>query len=250
MSAEPHLRAGAGSSLRPDSADGGGIEVRGLSKALRGRSILSNVDLTVPRGSVAVVEGSNGAGKTTLVRVLATVVSPDSGQASVHGHDVCTHSLEVRRSIGVSFANERSLYWRITGIENLELFGRIAGLSKRTIADRSASLLEDLKLDEIARGQVARMSTGQRQRLMVARALLTDPAVLLLDEPFRGLDQEGLSAMTGLVARLASDGLTALIVAPLIEAVLPIADAAYRIDAGVLRTASAARRPDPSEAQA
>jgi len=249
VSAVRHLRARARTQPRPDSGDGNGIEVRGLSKALRGRSILTNVDLIVPRGTVAVVEGSNGAGKTTLVRMLATVVSPDSGQAFVNGYDVCAQSLGVRQSIGVSFANERSLYWRITGFENLELFGRIAGLSKRTIADRSVSLLEELKLVEAARGQVARMSTGQRQRLMVARALLADPAVLLLDEPFRGLDEEGLCALTGLVSRLASDGLTALIVAPLIESVLPIADATYRIDAGVVRTARSPRRPDPSVAQ-
>jgi len=243
------LRAGTRTSIPPLSPGSGRGEVRGLSKALRGRPILSDVDLCVPPGTVAVVEGSNGAGKTTLVRILATVVSPDSGQAWVGGHDVCARSLDVRRSIGVSFANERSLYWRITGFENLELFGRIAGLSKRTIADRSVALLEGLHLADIARGQVARMSTGQRQRLMVARALLTDPAVLLLDEPFRGLDDEGLHALTGLVSRRASDGLTALIVAPLIESVLPIADATYRIEAGVLRTTCSARRPDPKVAQ-
>ncbi len=229
----------------PVSGEANGIEVRGLSKALRGRAILTDVDLTVPRGTVAVIEGANGAGKTTFVRMLATVVSPDSGLARVNGYDVLDSSLDVRRSIGVSFANERSLYWRITGFENLELFGRIAGLSKKTISERSGSLLEDLHLVDVSRGQVARMSTGQRQRLMVARALLTNPAVILLDEPFRGLDDEGLQAMTGLVSRLASDGLTALIVAPLIDAVLPIADATYRIEAGGIRLTRLERRPDP-----
>lgn len=229
----------------PVSDEANGIEVRGLSKALRGRTILTDVDLTVPRGTVAVMEGANGAGKTTFVRMLATVVSPDSGVARVNGYDVLDQSLDVRRSIGVSFANERSLYWRINGFENLELFGRIAGLSKRTIAERSVSLLEELHLAEVSRGQVARMSTGQRQRLMVARALLTNPAVILLDEPFRGLDDEGLQALTGLVARLASSGLTALIVAPLIEAVLPIADATYRIEAGVIRSTRLERRSGP-----
>jgi ABC-2 type transport system ATP-binding protein len=233
------------SAQAPISDQAHGIEVRGLCKSLRERTILTDVDLTVPRGTVAVMEGANGAGKTTFVRMLATVVSPDRGTARVNGYDVVDRSLDVRRSIGVSFANERSLYWRINGFENLELFGRIAGLSKKTIAERSACLLEDLHLAEVARGQVARMSTGQRQRLMVARALLTNPAVVLLDEPFRGLDDEGLQAVTGLVAHLASGGLTALIVAPLIEAVLPIADATYRIEAGVIRRTRLERRPDP-----
>lgn len=225
---------------------GDGIEVRGLSKALRGRAILTNADLVVPRGTVAVVDGDNGAGKTTLVRILATVVSPDKGTVRVNGYDVTGQSLQVRRSIGVSFANERSLYWRITGFQNLELFGKIAGLSKSVIGERSAALLDALDLTEVAANQVARMSTGQRQRLMVVRALLTDPAVVLLDEPFRGLDEDGLHALLGLVARRARDGLTALIVAPQIDAVLPVANATFRIEDRSLVPTSTSRLPKES----
>jgi ABC-type multidrug transport system ATPase subunit len=220
--------------MAPDPANG--IEVRGVTKALRGRSILDSVDLVVPRGSIAVMEGANGAGKTTLVRVLATVVAPDSGTAHVNGFDVASQSLAVRRSIGVSFANERSLYWRINGFENLERFGKIAGLSKTAISKRSTDLLRSLHLLTVAGERVARMSTGQRQRLMVARALMTNPAVVLLDEPFRGLDDEGLQAVIELVAKRTSRGMTALIVAPIIDAVLPIADATYTIDGGVIRS--------------
>ena len=117
--------------------DGPGIEVLGVSKTLRKRRIMHDVDLVVPRGSIAVIEGDNGAGKTTLIRMLATVVSPDTGTIRVNGFDAARDGLEVRRSIGVSFANERSLYWRINGFQNLELFGRIAGLSKSVIAERS-----------------------------------------------------------------------------------------------------------------
>jgi ABC-2 type transport system ATP-binding protein len=212
-----------------------GLEVNGISKSLRGRPILDGVDLVVPQGSVAVIQGDNGAGKTTLVRILATVVSPDRGTALVDGYDVVTQANAVRQSIGVSFANERSLYWRITGLQNLELFGRIGGLSKRVVAKRSLALCDALQIGEAARGWVARMSTGQRQRLMVARALLNEPAVLLLDEPFRGLDEEGLHALLTLVRQRAQRGMTALIVAPLIEAVLPIADTSYRMENGALR---------------
>jgi len=211
---------------------GPGIEVHGLSKTLRKRPIMHDVDLVVPRGSIAVIEGDNGAGKTTLIRILATVVSPDAGTVRVNGFDTVRDGLEVRRSIGVSFANERSLYWRINAFQNLELFGRIAGLSKPVIAERSHQLLESLHLLGPASQMVTRMSTGQRQRLMVARALLTDPAVVLLDEPFRGLDDLGLQALIQLVAERARRGATVLIVAPLIEAVLPVADATYRIEAG------------------
>jgi ABC-type multidrug transport system ATPase subunit len=225
-----------------------GIEVRGVSKSLRDRSILDGVDLVVPRGSIAVVEGDNGAGKTTLVRILSTVVTPDSGSAVVNG-DVVKQALDVRRSIGVSFANERSLYWRITGMQNLELFGRIAGLPKRVIARRSAWICDDLGIGEVALGRVARMSTGQRQRLMVARALLTNPAVLILDEPFRGLDEEGLQALLAIASDRAARGMTVLIVAPLIEAVLPIADACYRIAEGRLRSIGQIRTNTTIDAQ-
>ena len=123
-----------------------GIDVRSMTKALRGRLILDRVDLEVRRGTLAVLEGSNGAGKTTLIRSLATVVAPDSGTVLVNGYDVVRQSLDVRRSIGVSFANERSLYWRINAFENLELFGKIAGLAKPAIAKRSVDLLEQLRL--------------------------------------------------------------------------------------------------------
>jgi ABC-type multidrug transport system ATPase subunit len=221
-----------------------GIEMRGVGKTLRGRRIIGDVDLAVPRGSIAVLEGDNGAGKTTLIRILATVVSPDEGTALVNGHSVITEGMEVRRSIGVSFANERSLYWRLNAFQNLELFGKISGLSKRVIARRSNALVEELHLGAVANGPVMRMSTGQRQRLMVARALLSDPTVLLLDEPFRGLDEQGLDALCKLVVRRAASGMTLFIVAPLIAAVTPIADASYRIDEGTVRRVSLeAREP-------
>jgi ABC-2 type transport system ATP-binding protein len=227
-----------------------GIVVRGVSKSLRGRSILRDVDLAVPRGTIAVIEGENGTGKTTLVRILSTVVLPDSGTALVNGFDVSRQGMEVRKSIGVSFANERSLYWRINALQNLQLFGRFAGIPKRIIAERSATLLEELHLQSASDRWVAQMSTGQRQRLMVARALLTDPAVLLLDEPFRGLDEQGLTALLSLVARRKQEGTTTLIVAPLIEAVLPLADSLYRMEGGRIMTRQMGQLDHRHEAQA
>jgi ABC-2 type transport system ATP-binding protein len=226
---------------------GAGIDVHGVGKSLRGRRILCDLDFFVPRGAIAIIEGENGTGKTTLVRILSTVVLPDTGTALVNGFDVSRQGMDVRRSIGVSFANERSLYWRINASQNLELFGRIAGLPKRVIAERSTTLLEELHLQSVSDRWVAQMSTGQRQRLMVARALLTDPAVLLLDEPFRGLDEQGLEALLSLVARRKVEGTTTLIVAPLIGAVLPLADSLHRIEDGRLLTCEQDRlgeRPD------
>jgi ABC-2 type transport system ATP-binding protein len=207
-----------------------GIELKGVSKSLRSRSILEDVDLALPRGAIVVVEGDNGAGKTTLVRIVSTVVTPDTGTVLVNGFDSMEQTAGVRSSIGVSFANERSLYWRVTGYQNLELFGQIAGLTKRTSIERAHQICHELRIDEAANGRVSRMSTGQRQRLLVARALLSNPAVLLLDEPFRGLDEDGLTALVSVVKDRASKGTTILIVAPLIESILHAADEVYRIE--------------------
>lgn len=213
----------------------GGIAVDDLTKTLRGTPILRGLDLTVEPASIAVIEGANGAGKTTLIRILSTVVAPDGGRVRVHGCDVARQPREVRGSIGVTFVNDRSLYWRIDGVRNLVLFGRLAGLSRRVVADRIPRLLADLHLEGVARERVSRMSTGQRQRLMLARALLNDPPVLLLDEPFRGLDDDGLQATIELLVQRARAGTTVLVVAPLIADVVSVADASYRLDGGVLR---------------
>jgi len=216
--------------------DSVGIEVRELSKRLRGKEVLGSVNLVVPRGTVCAIEGRNGAGKTTLVRILATVMSPDSGTARINGYDTESHGLAVRRSIGVSFANERSLYWRLNAYQNLQFFGRIAGMPKASVAARSTLLLEELNLTAVADGQVARMSTGQRQRLMLARALLTEPVVTLLDEPFRGLDDDGIHLLKRVIARLKESGNTVLVVAPMIRGLDWVADSMHRLEGGVIRT--------------
>lgn len=213
---------------------GDGIRATSIGKQLRGRTILRDVDLCVPAGSFTMVEGENGAGKTTLVRILATVVAPDSGRATVNGFDIRRQGKQVRRSIGVTFVNDRSLYWRLDGYQNLLLFGRLAGLSRSVISERLPYLLSDLRLESIARERVARMSTGQRQRLMLARALLAEPPVLLLDEPFRGLDDAGLQATIALLARRAARGAAVLVVAPLVADLVAHADASFRLDAGTI----------------
>jgi len=218
-----------------------GIEVRGASKALRGKPILRDVNLVVPAGGLVALEGDNGVGKTTLIRMLSTVVTPDVGSVCVNGYNTVSQSLNARKSIGVSFANERSLYWRITGMQNLELFGRMAGLPNRGLVTRSVEICESLRIGEVAFGRVSRMSTGQRQRLMIARALLADPPVLLFDEPFRGLDEDGLEAVIRIMEGQAESGKAVLVVAPIVESLLHSASAAYRIWEGGICTYNAAQ---------
>lgn len=219
---------------RNPASAGAGIHVEGLTKAFRGRPVLKDVHLQVENGTVAVLEGANGAGKTTLIRVLATVVRPDAGTATVDGYDVVGHGAMVRRRTGVMFVNDRSLYWRLRPVANLRLFGRLSDVPEKDLKPRIAELLDALGLSHVLHLRAGALSTGQRQRLMLARALLGRPSVLLVDEPLRGLDDEGMHRVLGLLAGQAEQGSTVLVAAPMIDELRPIAAACYRLGQGRL----------------
>jgi ABC-2 type transport system ATP-binding protein len=150
--------------------------------------ILNAVDLSVAGGECFGILGPNGAGKTTLFKVLATLIRPDSGTATVGGHDVCTDPAAVRRLLSPVIPEERSLNWRLSGYENLRLFASIHRVSKSESDRRIRELLEVVGLTDAGTKIVARYSSGMRQRLLIARALIPRPRVLLLDEPTRSLD--------------------------------------------------------------
>ena len=148
---------------------------------------LDRVDLTVRRGECFGLLGQNGAGKTTLFKILATLIEPDEGAAAVLGHDTVSAGAAVRRSLAPVIANERSLYWRLSARDNLSLFAALLGLDRQEGSSRIAAVLETVALADTSQ-MVALYSTGMKQRLLIARALLSRPAVLLLDEPTRSLD--------------------------------------------------------------
>jgi ABC-2 type transport system ATP-binding protein len=184
---------------------GNALEVRGLAKvyvkprALRdlvlrplGRAervtALDGVDLAVRRGEIFGLLGPNGAGKTTLLKILAGLVLPTAGRAEVAGHDVAHADVSVRASIGFVTSEERSFYWRLTGRENLHFFGRLSNVPGPELRRRCAELLEQVELSEAADRRFHSYSSGMKQRLAVARGLLHDPPVLIMDEPTRSLD--------------------------------------------------------------
>lgn len=149
---------------------------------------LQSLTCEVRRGELFGLLGPNGAGKSTLFRVLATLALPDSGRALIAGHDVVNAPSAVRKLLAPVFADERSLNWRLSGPENLRLFAALYGMHGLGARQRIAELLEVVELANAAARPVAQYSSGMRQRLLLARALIARPQILLLDEPTRSLD--------------------------------------------------------------
>lgn len=162
------------------------LQRRGLEQVVA----LDGVSFTLQTGRCLALEGPNGAGKSTLLKILATIIAPTSGRATVAGHDVAVESAAVRRVVGYAGNADRSFFWPLTGRENLVFFGQLAGMSA---ADADAAADRQLDLVGLAAAgsnRVSGYSAGMRQRLGLARALLHAPALLLLDEPTANLDAE------------------------------------------------------------
>lgn len=151
-------------------------------------AVLKNINLEIRPGEVVGLVGPNGAGKTTLLKILATLILPDQGTAQVGGFDVARQAQEVRRGVGVMLELDRSFYARLSGRANLEFFAALHGFSASKARQRTMELLELVGLGEAAGRQAMKYSLGMQHRLGLARALLHDPPVLLLDEPLRTLD--------------------------------------------------------------
>lgn len=191
---------------------GRGTWVSRLSRA-RGSAVphtaLDGVGFRLLDGDVAAVVGPNGAGKSTLLRVLATLVLPDEGRAAVAGLDVRADDVAVRRRVAYAGSDDRSFPLRLTARESLQFFAALHGVVAP--GERIEEVLSAVGLRAAGETAYAEYSTGMRQRLALARALLGDARVLLLDEPFRGLDEAAAADLAALVSGLAARGATALV---------------------------------------
>ncbi len=163
---------------------------------------LQNVSFDINSGEIFGLIGKNGAGKTTLTKIIATLVQPTAGNVLVKGFDSVADEVKVRSLIGLATAEERSFYWRLTSEQNLMFFTRLYGISDRAARKRIAELFEELNLSELAKRRFSELSTGNKQRLAVARALLPKPPILLLDEPTRSLDPLAAANMRDLINSL------------------------------------------------
>jgi ABC-2 type transport system ATP-binding protein len=207
------------------------VQATGLSKRFGATVALDGLDLRVRRGSVVGLLGPNGAGKTTTVRVLATLLRADRGEARVLGHDVRASPQAVRQRIALT-GQFASVDEDLTGRENLRLLGRLLGLGVRGARRRADEMLERFDLTEAAGRQAKAFSGGMRRRLDIAASLLVTPELLFLDEPTTGLDPRSRNGVWAIVRELTATGVTVLLTTQYLEEADQLAERVVVIDHG------------------
>jgi ABC-type multidrug transport system ATPase subunit len=194
--------------MRTVSTNGAVLSIRGLERRYGEREVIRQLDLSLAPGEHVALWGPNGSGKTTVLRCIAGTLTPTSGEVLVGSHPA--GALEARRLVGASLSQERSFYLRLSGRANLLFFAQLRFGSRSEAAQRVRALEDELELGEIAPERVDRCSSGMIQQLGFARALLGEPAVLLLDEPTKSLD---VAARARLWAALDRRPATSLLIA-------------------------------------
>lgn len=207
------------------------VRAEALVKTYGSNRALDGVDLEIPTGGVLGLLGPNGAGKTTTVRILTTLLKPDSGRAVVAGHDVVTEPQAVRRLIGLS-GQYAAVDENLTGYENLYMVGRLYGMSRQDATTRARHLLRRFHLDGAAERPAKGYSGGMRRRLDLAGALVAAPPVVVLDEPTTGLDPRGRLETWEVVGELVSDGTSVLLTTQYLEEADRLAHTIAVIDRG------------------
>lgn len=207
------------------------IETSGLKKSFGTTHAVAGVDLAVSAGGVYGVLGPNGAGKTTTIRMLATLLHPDAGEAQVLGYDVVRDAQAVRSRVGLT-GQFASVDEDLTGVENLLLLARLLGYSRRRGRERAADLLDAFGLAEAADRQVKKYSGGMRRRIDIAASLVVTPELIFLDEPTTGLDPRSRNQVWEIVRGMVAEGTTVLLTTQYLDEADQLADRIAVIDHG------------------
>lgn len=209
------------------------VLVEDVHKSFDDVHALRGISFSAPRGTVLGILGPNGAGKTTMVKVLSTLIKPDSGRASVAGHDVVDSAPSVRRSIMMT-GQYAALDDTLSGRENIELFGRLMGLDRRASKARAQALLDEFDLADTGKRPVRGYSGGMRRRIDIACGLVVRPEVVFLDEPTTGLDPRSRQGVWTLVEALKTQGITVLLTTQYLEEADVLSDNIIVIDKGTV----------------
>jgi ABC-2 type transport system ATP-binding protein len=214
-------------------SDSAAIEAHGLKKSFGAVEALRGVDLRVEPGTVLGLLGPNGAGKTTVVRILTTLLPPDTGSASVAGLDVVAEAPRLRSRIGLA-GQYAAIDENLTGFENLDMVGRLYHLGRAEAAKRARDLLEQFDLTEAADRPSNTYSGGMERRLDLAAALVASPPVIFLDEPTTGLDPRSRKGLWEAIERKVAEGTTVLLTTQYLDEADRLADSIAVIDHGTV----------------
>ena len=199
------------------------IQVNSLYKSFGRVQALRGVSFTAPDGCITGLLGPNGAGKTTTLRILYTLLKPDSGSASIDGYDTVSQSLEVQSHIGV-LPESHGLYPRLTARENIRYYGQLRGLHGDQLEQKISQLIDLLEMNDFAERRSDGFSSGQRGKVAIARSLVHDPSTVLLDEPTNGLDVISTRAMRTFIKRLSEEGKCVLFSSHIMQEVSALCD--------------------------
>jgi heme exporter protein A len=209
------------------------LQISDLWKSYGRKEVLKGLDLSLKDGELLAILGPNGAGKTTLLRIVATLSSADKGRVLIDGNDIVEDPVEARRAIG-AVMHSPLLYDELTVLENLRFFHSMSGRPSSEFKPKASSLLEELGLGLRKNDISATLSMGMRRRLSIARALITSPRLLLLDEPFSGLDLKSVGLLTAILEREKKGCGGGLLVTHDLEMAASIADRGVVLDGGVI----------------
>ncbi|MDG6244075.1 MAG: ABC transporter ATP-binding protein [Methanolobus sp.] len=207
------------------------ISITGLSKSFGLRKALDGIDLEIHKGEFVAIFGPNGAGKTTLLKIISTVSEPTRGSVVINGLDSKTDPNVIRGMIG-AISHETYLYDELTAKENLLFFSRIYGVEKSAMQEQVDKLLKSVKLFNRADERVGSFSRGMKQRLSIARALLHSPVLLLMDEPYTGLDQQAAENFERVLMNTGSSEVTRIMITHNIERAFELCDRMLIMDRG------------------
>lgn len=209
------------------------LETHGLVKKYSGRTVVNEVNITVGQRSIVGLLGRNGAGKTTSFRMCIGMIVPDGGTVHFEGHDITKLPMYKRARLGMGYlSQEPSVFQRLTVKENLLAILETMAITRGERKRKAADLIERFSLTEVVNSQARFLSGGERRKLEIARAMVTNPSLILLDEPFSGVDPIAVEELQAEIRRLVTSGVSILITDHNVERTLEVADKAYILDHG------------------
>jgi len=209
------------------------LETHGLVKRYSGRAVVNEISITIAHRSIVGLLGRNGAGKTTTFRMIMGMITPNSGSVIFEGHDITKLPMYKRARLGIGYlSQEPSIFQRLSVRDNLYAILETMSITKAERNRRADMLIEHFALSEVADSQGRYLSGGERRKLEIARAMVTDPSLILLDEPFSGVDPIAVEDLQNEIRRLIASGVSILITDHNVERTLEVVDKAYIIDHG------------------